>query len=104
MPLVWGRNRVMRLVKFVFWVATTVILAYFMTDFKVGGSTIKDRIDVVLRSDKGILAKEKARVLIDRVLGGSIAKDHLSKPLPQPPEEIKPEDRNQLEDLLKNHQ
>lgn len=93
----------MRLIKFIFWIAATVSLAYFMTDFKVGGKTIKEQIDTFLHSEQGATYKQKAKDLADQFIGATLGKDNTRKPLPQgTPEDIKLDERTQLEKLLEN--
>ncbi len=38
----------MKLIKFIFWLCLIFIIAYFLTDLKVGGKTIKQEIDQVI--------------------------------------------------------
>lgn len=93
----------MRLIRLIFWVAATVILAYFMTDFKIGGRTVKERIDTFLHSDEGGDLKGKARSMAERFIAATLGKDNVDKPLPTPPpEEIKSDDMKKLEELFKN--
>lgn len=94
-----------KLIKFVFWVSATICLAYFMTDFQIGGKTVKQRIDAFIQSDEGGVLKIRAKELANRFIGATLGKDDLNKPLPEAaPEDIKPEERTQLEKLIKGSQ
>ncbi|MBX7148215.1 hypothetical protein K1X76_03955 [bacterium] len=48
----------MKLIKFLLWVAVTICMAYFITDFKIGDRTIKQRLDVFIRSEEGLKIRQ----------------------------------------------
>ncbi len=117
----------MRLIRFIFWIAITVCLAYFITDYKVGDKTIKEHIDIYLASSSGLELKNRATNALDKGLkggldflestksGNSQAADKKNEAHPTElvvspdkqnatkTEEITAEENANLEKLIKNH-
>jgi len=56
----------MRVIRFIFWFSMSVIMAYFMTDIKIGGKTIKEIIDGYLSTRSGIELKMNTKNLIEK--------------------------------------
>lgn len=98
----------MKLVKLVFWICVIVILAYFMTDFKFRGKTVKENIDGIIGSSRMESVKKKALQLVQGTLSSSAEEKFLSKPLPDSGqgenEEFPPEDKMKLKKLIEQNQ
>ena len=51
----------MRLIRFILWAAVTLVIAYFLTDLKIGGKSIKQNIDKAIQKVMpGLLQKVEA--------------------------------------------
>jgi len=87
----------MGIIKLIFWFCVTVVLAYFMTDIKVGGKTIKENIDSFIQSDSGDKLKGKARDALRK--GLEVLEDKST--LDQKIEKITQRDEDKLEKLIK---
>jgi hypothetical protein len=99
----------MSVFKFLFWVLTTIIVAYFMTDIKVGGKTLKEHIDDLLASPAGVHLKTEAGQWVESKVGsfsGDLPNKVESPPTqaPLPKEEITSQDETALQKLLKKNQ
>lgn len=57
----------MRLIRFFFWMVTTIIVAYFLTDIHIAGKTLKQHIDGFLASQTGQELKSKAGNVLDNL-------------------------------------
>jgi hypothetical protein len=101
----------MRLIKLLFWVCATVILAYFLTDVRLQGKTIKQNVDDFIRSDTGIHLKAKVKEWIEgpvlEFLNSSPKKTPAdakvstgAAPSQKTGEEISNEDRNKLKGII----
>lgn len=44
----------MKAIKLLIWILVVVVVAYFMTDIKIGDKTIKKHIDTMLSTKKGV--------------------------------------------------
>ena len=98
----------MRLIRLIFWVGVSVILAYFMTDIRVGGVTIKERIDRVVGGPgraQGVVNQVKNWIL--KKVGGITYEPPLSR---QPGsqggknEEITNTDSEELKKVIEQNQ
>lgn len=92
----------MKLIKLIFWLAATIILAYYMTDIKWGGKSLKQHLDGLIHSEQGFSWRQKAG---DWIKGGfklPMSEEALQQPLPQFPEEITADDRKELENVIRN--
>ena len=89
----------MKLIKFCLWVAATLVIAYFLADFKVGGETIKQKVDHFF---KGSLSSKAKNLIGDTGSGNNptiISESH--RP---PQEDIKASDQHKLEKILVKEQ
>lgn len=102
----------MSVIRFLFWLISVVIVAYFMTDIKVGGKSLKENIDEFIASPAGVNLKGKATHWIESKVG-AVSSDIPSKvietsaqpPVPvAPKEEITQKDENELQKILKKNQ
>ena len=48
----------MRLIKLALWILVTICMAYFITDFKIGNLTIKQRLDTFIKSEDGVKVRQ----------------------------------------------
>lgn len=74
----------MRLIRLIFWLGVSVILAYFMTDIRVGGMTIKERIDRVVGPGRAKNLVNQVKDWVMQKVGGITYEPPLSR---QPAEE-----------------
>ena len=100
----------MGFIKVIFWLSISVVLAYFMSDIKVNGKTIKENIDYYLQSTDGQEMKEKAGHIVSEGLDKTIsvmnkAKEGLSDKtqefVDEAEEEITAKEKDELEKILK---
>ncbi|MBI2339997.1 MAG: hypothetical protein HYU99_06510 [Deltaproteobacteria bacterium] len=92
----------MRLIKFILWLAVTVIIAYFLTDLKIGGKTIKQTIDEKIGAVWPGFSGAKNRLL--GVTHNEEMRGIVSEIKESPKEKITEEDSKQLEEVLKENQ
>ncbi|HBF12924.1 MAG TPA: hypothetical protein DDW49_05995 [Deltaproteobacteria bacterium] len=106
-----------KLIKFVFWVCAVIILAYFMTDIRIGGKTIKENVDEFFKSPQGEGLSEKAKTWVEEKIEfvfGNMTKgkvmqtieehqDILDEPKKKSPEEIEQDDRSKLKDIFREN-
>lgn len=85
----------LKILKFFFWLLATLILAYFMTDIKVSGKTLKEHIDSLIRSEKTKQVKQQVDKWFDQKTGSGQEKE---KP------EIKEEESKKLEKVIQKNQ
>lgn len=96
----------MRLIRLVFWLGVSVILAYFMTDIRVGGVTIKERIDRVVGPGRVQGAFNHVKNWVLEKVGGL----DYEPPLRKPPstgvgeEEITDRDSDELKKVIQENQ
>lgn len=104
----------MRVIRFFFWLSVSVILAYFMSDVKINGKTIKQTIDEFLGSVTGQKVQESATELLGSGLDTTIEAMNRAKAglvergerlreevVVETSEEISVEDRRELKEVLK---
>ncbi len=109
--------------RFLFWFIASVIMAYFMTDIRIGGKNIKEIIDGFLSTQSGIELKHKAQSILDSGLGKIVnqvtSPDLSKKGVTNPPQpEVQPslpvngspdsddlraEDERKLQEIIKKH-
>lgn len=101
----------MSVIRFLFWLISVVIVAYFMTDIKVGGKSLKENIDEFIASPAGANLKGKATHWVESKLGsleGDLPTKVIEAPAPSPAptlpkEEITQKDENELQKILKKN-
>ena len=54
-----------KFLKFVLWVCLSVVMAYFLSDIKIGGKTLKENIDSILHSPKGQEIKKEIESIMN---------------------------------------
>lgn len=55
-----------KLLKLFLWLGVIVILAYFMADIKIGGKSLKQNIDDLIRSKPGVTLKNRGNELFKK--------------------------------------
>ncbi|EKD42227.1 MAG: hypothetical protein ACD_73C00256G0002 [uncultured bacterium] len=106
------------MIRFIFWFIISVIMAYFMTDIKIGGKTIKENIDNFLKTQSGIELQEKAKSYIHMGLGEVLKQVDSNPPKSVEPvaapngnkdsntqdlDDLRPEDARELQKIIKEH-
>lgn len=83
-----------KLIKFILWLGVIIVLAYFMTDLKIGGKTIKENIDDVLKSQdiKIPSFNNEEKKTVKKKTVDEAPNDH-----------IRESEKKRLEEILKNH-
>lgn len=88
-----------KILKFFFWLLATLILAYFLTDIKVSGKTLKEHVDSIIRSEKSKQVKQQVDKWFDQKTNSKEDKEK-----PEVKEEIKEEESKKLEKVIKKNQ
>lgn len=96
----------MKLIKFLIWVVITVVVAYLMTDIKVGSRTIKGHIDHHIQFGSGLTIKEKAKSWIVKYLSKAPKIERVSKTQENEEElgEISSRDEEKLKKVIQKSQ
>lgn len=63
-----------KLIKFILWVCLTIVMAYFLSDIKIGGKTLKQNIDDFLHSPKGEEIKKEIQSYTEKKIQSTIEK------------------------------
>lgn len=85
-----------KLIKLFLWIVATLIIAYFLADFKIGGKTIKQRVDHFLQGD----IAGKAKNLFNDSKSSGLDSNIVSESHGPPQEEIKSSDQKKLKNIL----
>jgi hypothetical protein len=93
--------------RFLFWFTASVIMAYFMTDIRIGNKNIKEHIDHFLSTQSGINLQNKAKELIGLGADEVIKKIGESQTAPKgqeqvvvpPKQNVKPEMEENMDEL-----
>ena len=101
----------MSVIRFLFWLISVVIVAYFMTDIKVGGKSLKENIDEFITSPTGVNLKGRATNWIESKVGSlggtppvqEVETPPVSPAPATPKEEITQKDENELQKILKKN-
>ena len=92
----------MKFIRFILWVAVTIVIAYFLTDLKIGGKTIKQKIDQLIHKAAPGLSRK-----MEAVFGSGETDSGLSG-IPEskegPKEEITADDEKKLDKLIEQNQ
>lgn len=101
-----GRNALVRLIRISFWFLATIVIAYFLTDIKISGKTIKGHIDSLLGDRSGSHLKDKANELLDQYVRPSLE----TVPIPslrelenkerKEGEELTPKEQSRLKEII----
>ena len=93
----------MKLIKMFIWIVVTLIIAYFLSDLKVGGQTIKQQIDGWIHGQSGSL-KSRALNWMDDNKSSGLNSEMTSKTPDFTKEEISKKDQKKLKKLLEAEQ
>lgn len=91
----------MKLIKFFFWLCLIFVIAYLMTDLKIGGKTIKQKIDQVIAGTPVGDYKDKAIRWIAFQLGEKQAEGE--NQLSPSQEDISEKDAKNLKKLIEKN-
>ena len=100
-----------KFLKFVLWVCLSVVMAYFLSDIKIGGKTLKENIDSILHSPKGQEIKKeiesytekKIKSTVKEVLDKENSEDKKSEGEKESPSDITKEEKNEVDKIIKKN-
>lgn len=92
----------MKLIRLFLWICVTIVIAYFLTDLKIGGKTIKQNIDqFIQKAAPGLWQKTEA---VFGSGGTGLNTPIVSEAKEGPKEDINDDDEKKLDKLIEQNQ
>ena len=104
-----------KLIKFILWVCLTIVMAYFLSDIKIGGKTLKQNIDDFLHSPKGEEIKKEIQSYTEKKIQSTIEKvikeeakdekasEDKAKTEEEPKSDMTKDEKNEVEKIIKKN-